>query len=456
MAGIGFELRKILSRKGYARLLEAYIYAGVISSGPWLISIVGIALIGILSLNLVVPKVFLQQFQVSVTYLFVFSLILSGMFQFSYVRYIADRLFERRTDMVLPTFAATMLVLTCVSLLTGVVVFFGFFPEATLFYRILMISSFVILCNTWIAVIFLTGMKKHREIAWLFLVSYTILTILAVALSSYGSDGLLAGFWVGQVLLLTGVLRLIVINYPSRTLLSADFFRRIGEYRKLVIVGFLFNLGIWIDKIMFWYYQPTSDHLIGLFRFSPIYDFPIAVAYLSIFPGMAAFLLRIETDFVEYYQKFYDAVRDGGTLDHIQAMRNEMVWSIQQGILEIIKIQLLAMLCFFAAGAYVLDLMGIPKLHHPLLYIDLVSVSLHVVMVGLLSVFFYLDAQATVLKLSGLLLVLNALLTAVSMHLGPFYYGYGFAVALLIVSTIGMMDLEKRLDRLEYITFMLR
>lgn len=456
MAGIGFELRKILSKKGYIRLLEAYLYAGVISSGPWLISIVGIALIGILSLGLVVPKVFLQQFQVSVTYLFVFSLILSGVFQFSYVRYIADRLFERRTELVLPTFAATILVLTFASAAIGAIVFFGFFPEASMLYRILMISSFVVLCNTWIAVIFLTGMKKHKEIAWIFLLSYTLLALLSLALSEYGLDGLLGGFWFGQVLLFTGLLRLIVSNYPSRTLFSPDFFRRIGEYRKLVLVGFIFNLGIWIDKIMFWFYVPTSEHLIGLFRFSPIYDFPIAVAYLSIFPGMAAFLLRIETDFVEYYQKFYDAVRDGGTLDHIQEMRNEMVWSIQQGVLEIIKIQLLAMLCFFAAGGYVLDLMGIPRLHHPLLYIDLVSVSLHVVMVGLLSVFFYLDAQTTVLKLSALLLVLNALLTAVSLHLGPFFYGYGFAVALLTVSTIALHDLNRRLDRLEYITFMLR
>jgi uncharacterized membrane protein len=456
MAGIGFELRKILSRRGYTHLLEAYIYAGVISSGPWLISIVGIALIGMLSLNLVVPKVFLQQFQVSVTYLFVFSLIFSGVFQFSYVRYIADRLFERRTDLVLPTFMATLLVLTLISLVVAAVVFFGFFAEMSLVYRVVMTSSFVLLCNIWIAVIFLTGMKKHREIAGLFLLSYVILTILAIALSDYGADGLLIGFWFGQVLLFTGVLRLILICYPSHDVFSTDFFRRLREYRTLVGVGIFFNLGIWVDKIMFWYYPPTSDPLVGLFRFSPIYDFPIAVAYLSIFPGMAAFLLRIETDFVEYYQQFYDAVREGGTLDHIQEMRNEMVWSIQQGVLEIIKIQLLAMLCFFAAGGYVLDQMGIPRLHHPLLYIDLVSVALHVVMVSLLSIFFYLDAQRTVLKLSLMLLVLNALLTAISMHLGPFYYGYGFALALLVVSTVGMMDLNKRLDRLEYITFMLR
>jgi uncharacterized membrane protein len=74
----------------------------------------------------------------------------------------------------------------------------------------------------------------------------------------------------------------------------------------------------------------------------------------------------------------------------------------------------------------------------------------------LFSIFFYLDAQNIVLKLSVLLFVLNAVLTAVSLHLGPFYYGYGFAFALLVVSTVAMIDLDHRLDNLEYITFMLR
>lgn len=34
MAGIGFELRKILSRDSYTATLRAYLYAGLISSGP--------------------------------------------------------------------------------------------------------------------------------------------------------------------------------------------------------------------------------------------------------------------------------------------------------------------------------------------------------------------------------------------------------------------------------------
>lgn len=39
MAGIGFELRKILKRDSLLSLMQAYSYAALISSGPWIMSI---------------------------------------------------------------------------------------------------------------------------------------------------------------------------------------------------------------------------------------------------------------------------------------------------------------------------------------------------------------------------------------------------------------------------------
>ena len=45
MAGIGFELRKILSRDTYTATLHAYVYAGLISSGPWVLSIISVSVI---------------------------------------------------------------------------------------------------------------------------------------------------------------------------------------------------------------------------------------------------------------------------------------------------------------------------------------------------------------------------------------------------------------------------
>jgi len=49
MAGIGFEIRRILEKDTLFSLLEAYGFAGLISSGPWVLSILGVMMIGILS-----------------------------------------------------------------------------------------------------------------------------------------------------------------------------------------------------------------------------------------------------------------------------------------------------------------------------------------------------------------------------------------------------------------------
>ncbi|HZX33320.1 MAG TPA: exopolysaccharide Pel transporter PelG, partial [Rhodocyclaceae bacterium] len=67
MAGIGFELRKLLKKDSLLGLLQAYTYAGVIGSGPWVLSILGILLIGLLSSTVVVPSFLVTQFQTSVT-----------------------------------------------------------------------------------------------------------------------------------------------------------------------------------------------------------------------------------------------------------------------------------------------------------------------------------------------------------------------------------------------------
>ena len=98
MAGIGFELRKILKRDNLLSMLQAYTYAAVISSGPWVLSIVGILIIGVLSYTIVVPNFLIVQFQVSITYVIAASLIFTGPFQLAFTRFTADRLFEKQGD----------------------------------------------------------------------------------------------------------------------------------------------------------------------------------------------------------------------------------------------------------------------------------------------------------------------------------------------------------------------
>ena len=52
MAGIGFELRRLKRHDTFLGTLQAYTASGIITSGPWIISIISIAILSVLLQNL--------------------------------------------------------------------------------------------------------------------------------------------------------------------------------------------------------------------------------------------------------------------------------------------------------------------------------------------------------------------------------------------------------------------
>jgi uncharacterized membrane protein len=455
MAGIGFELRKILREETLFGVARAYAYAGLISSGPLILSIFGILLIGVMSLAFVIPKFAIVQFQVSVTYLIALSLILTGPLQLAFTRFISDRLFEKRDDLVLSNYNGVVLVTTLVAGLAASVAMLTGFRGEPLAYRVLMVAGFVVVSNIWIAVIFLSSVKQYRQILYVFTLGYGCTVTFALLLNRHGIVGLLGGFVAGHVVLLGGLSGLIYRGYRGGRLLSFEAFDRRFAYPSLALVGLLFNLGVWIDKFMFWYTPGTSTPVIGPLRASTIYDIPVFIAYVCVMPGMATFLVRIEADFVEYYDAFYEAVRSGATLRHINDMRDMMVGSVRAGLYEIIKIQAIMLLLIVAFGRNLLQALHISTLYMPLLTVDAIAASLQVLLLGLLNVFFYLDARGTVLRLCAAFAFLNGALTWVTLQMSPNAYGYGFAVALLILVVVAVLVLDRKFSRLEYETYML-
>ena len=456
MAGIGFEIKKILRRDSYLAMFSAYAYAGIIGSGPWVLSILGVLIIGLFSLGVVLPHVLITQFQVTITHLIAMSLVLTGFLQLGFTRYIADRLFEKNTDAILPNFIGAIFITTLISGLIGMVLALFAFSEQDAVYRLLLIANFVVLCNIWIATIFLSGMKNYKAILVLYTIGYGFAVVAAILLRSFGLNGLLSGMLLGHFTLMSGMMLLIIRSYPSDHFIEFDFLRKKRMFASLIWTGFFFNLGVWIDKYIFWYTPSTGKSVIGVFHASLIYDLPIFLAYLSIIPGMAVFLVRMETDFVGFYQKFYDAVRDGGTLNYIEEMRDEMVETARQGIFEIIKIQAMAVLIVFVAAPALLKIIGISQYYLSLLYVDVVAAGLQVVFLGIMNVLFYLDKRVIALILTALFAALNLVFSLLSIQLGANWYGYGFAVSLLITVVVGLYWLDRKLAILEYETFMLQ
>ena len=432
------------------------------AQGPWLLSIMTILAIGLLGRGAVVPAA-LTQFQTAVTYLIGASLILTGVLQLSLSRYAADRIFERKHALVLPNLLGALLLTSLAACAIGALITLLAFPPATIApvtaigaLRALLVACFVTLCDTWLVVIVLSSLKRYGQILAAFAAGYGLTLAAALLLRGLGLCGLLLGFLLGQALLLFALLGLVLRAFPAPSLCSLDFLRRGRIYPSLVATGFLYNLAIWADKILFWYNPATSEPVLGPLRGSLIYDLPIFLAYLSIIPGMGVFLVRVETDFAEQYEAFYHAVREGDTLAHIEARKDLMVEAVQRGLYEIFKVQGLTVIVLLLLGESLLAALGISPLYARLFYVDLCGAAVQVLLLAILNVFFYLDQRLIVLFLSALFLALNVALTLLTQRLGPIFYGYGFAVSVTLTSLLGLALLSRKLDRLEYETFMLQ
>lgn len=459
MVDLTFFLRGVRDRNRVDGRLHAYGFASVLAGGAWVLALVGVLLIGALRLPNGLPLALATQFQVCAIYLIAVSLILSGPLQLHVVRFAADRLAEGRGQALLPGLRAVGLVATVMAGVFGLACVLWAFPQQSALYRALMLAGFVLMCHVWIAVTFLSGMKRYRSIACAFVAGYAVAVLAALALRGFGLEGLLGAFVIGELVLL--VVTTVQIHrchgrrhHRSPRLLSFEVFARRHRHPGLMAIGLLYPLGLWADKLLFWYHAGTGQRVIGPLHASALYDIPVFLAYLAVVPAMAAFALRIERDVVAHYDAFADAVRGGGSLQRIEDARNALVRAVRLCLYEIVKLLAIAALLLFALGRPLLALFGLTDLTLPLLHVDVVGAGLYVVLLATLSLYFHLDRRREIWLLGAAFVALNVGLTQLTLTLGPAWYGYGFAFAVLIVVAIALVLLDRRLERLEYETYM--
>jgi uncharacterized membrane protein len=455
MAGIGLELRRMMRKETLGGMAQTYTYAGLIGSGPWVISIIAILLIGLLATATPAQSLVVEQFQVSISYLMAGSLLLTGPLQLVFTRFAADRIYEDRTVAILPNLIGALCVTVLVSTLVGGAVLQLWF-EGPFVYRLCMLASFVILCCIWILQVFASAIDAPCTVVLLFASGYALTVGAALALREYGLEGLLSGFVAGQAFLLFAFLAMIVRQFPAERLIAFSFMRRKLIFPELALIGLFYNLGVWADKIIFWGDALTGEPVVGPLRASPIYDFPIFLAYLSIIPGMAVFFVRMEADVADQCARFYRVVTSGGSYAAIAEAKQELAAAMRRCLLDITGVQAVTTLLLLMFGGELLNLFGMSPLYRPLLSVDLVAVAMQLMLLAILSFFFYLDRRKIALSLCVLFFLANTVFSLMSIHAGPSFYGYGFAAAVLLTAVTGAFQLSSTVDRLEYETFMLQ
>ena len=455
MAGIGFRLRKLLDQESYLATIQAYLYSALISSGPWLITIIVIGILGILQTRAAYPFEDIIVFRLTIIYAYAFSLIVVGLVQMPLTRYLADLLFARDVAMYLPTYIASLLVVGVVQAVTGIVAVV-WFSDWSFDYAFHAVLLYVTVSLIWIAMIFITTVKDFFSVSVAFLSGGVVSLAAGYYLgASRGTEGYMVGYTLGQLCIFLFLTLRIAVEFPSNLGISFDFLRYLKLYPTLVFVGFGYNLAIWIDKFVFWF-GPTGTHVDAFMYSCDVYDVPMFLAYLTIVPAMSLFLIRIETSFYQYYKDFYGAIVGKQSLRVIRRQKEDMVASIRLSIVRLLKIQGSISVFAILAVPYVIDILPINWLHMGILRIGILGAFMHVMMLLLTICLLYFEFRLETLALTILFFALNFLGAYLSIGQGIAFYGYGYLGACFVTLLVGLFILDHKMNNLEYITFVMQ
>ena len=455
MAGIGFELLKLWKQGSYRSLLTAYSFTALMGSGPGLFIILSLGLVCFFSLFATPNSLLAYQFLSVITHLLASSMILSALFQYTFFRFMADKIFSVEFNEVSPNFIGILFVQLCASVFISLILVLCFFSEYSFGLKILLISNFNILCMIWLSIVLLTGLKAYRFIIWGFALGYYLMVVVHFLWARNDMTALLFEFLLAQIVILGFLLYAILDYYPTTECIKFDFLKKDNFYYTLVFSNFFYALGFWIDKFLFWYNSDTGYLIFAPLRLSPLYDLPMFIAYLAIIPATATFLFHIEANFSLIYPQFMETIFQRKSLGEIESVRNELTNAGRDAVFSLFKTQSAMIIIMFLAANFIFAKLHILPIYLNLLFILLVAVGLNVILWGLLNILYYMTQYMHAFIVSVLFALSNFTFTLITLYAGPNYYGYGLGFSALISIACALFFLNQNFKDLEYSTFMM-
>jgi polysaccharide biosynthesis protein PelG len=451
MAGIGFELKRVVEKGGVTSFLKAAFSGIMIVAGPWIISILSIYIISRLLTFL--PGVEQQLFIAVVIYSYSFSLILFGGLHYIFTRLIADLIYVKKPKTASSLLVFFVLIMGTVSAGLGVAAFF--FSGIDTPYPWMLRAAGGLLFGSvncvWIVMLFVSLIKWYGRILLVYLggmgISVAGMFLLA---KPFGIAGAVMGIAVGHFIIFMVLLIFCLHDYPAGKFGQGK--EQIGPYFKkhklLFLTGQMYNMGIWGDKILFWFLAGSS---IGntLFYLFPSYDIAVYIGTLSMIPGLVFFVIGTEPDIFVYVKKFLLSLNTS-ELQEIQAHKYNMLKWMRIKLLRLTLFGFVIMVCAILFIPSLLNWFGFETTPVKLI-LSFSAVFAHLCFLSYMNILFYLNYYRRTCIAAFLFFSINM---AVSLGLGITgllrFSGAGYlagAVAAGIYSFISLLKEGRKIDR---------
>jgi polysaccharide biosynthesis protein PelG len=451
MAGIGFRLEKILSKNSYVNLLEGYAYAAMVSAGPLLCTIFSIALLSWVA-NDSVSSVDVMIFRTLVVYIYGLSLVTSSPAQMIITRYMADKIFLNDYKALVPAFVG----MTILSMVLHAVIGFvaSLYLDLDFGTEIMAIVLFVNIGIIWIAMIVLSAAKEFHRLFISFLIGASISVLAGRFLcDDYGLMGLISGFTMGQVVLVILLILQIFTEFDYRMRVEWYFIAYFKRFAALGFIATFYNIGVWGDKVVFWFTPETNENVHNFLNASYVYDTPMFLAYLFIVPSLAMFTVRIETSFYVHYQKYFLSILNKHPYFAIEERRKNIVKDLQLSLGRLLVLQGTITMIGLGLSPVIYDYLSMSAVNLGVFQIAILATFLQALLQTLLIITLYFDFRTDALIMSIVFAVTNIVFARLSIYMGFSWYGYGYFGSCLVSLLVGFSIFNYRIKHLLFYTF---
>ena len=449
MAGIGFQLHKLIEDESFLNKAKAYICASIITSGPWILSIICLGLIGFLSGKFITGGKF-SVISITIVYTFAFSLIFTGPVQFILTRYLADKEYLKQKEKMLSALLSALFISLIISLALSIPWYL--FNQGSIQYKLISILLFVVVCAIWTMMDFLSCSKNYTGIINAFLLGSLISLILSPALGKlYELDGSLAGYAIGQLFILIALLYYIIKEFPFTGFYNREFLKYFKLFPFILMTGLFYNLGLWIDKIIGWFL--FGETIFGNFKGFGLYDTPIFIAYLIIIPSLAYFLIQSETRFFLAHKRFFDSISHE-PLHNILKYKDDLIKILKDSLLKLFSIQFISSSAGFILSDFIGMWFGLSSQSISILKILFFAAGAQVLFLYIIIFLMYFDMSQISFYLVFLFFSLNCGLNLLYAYFPFAPFGTGYLISITLTFLIGLGFLLYSVSDIEYSIFM--
>ncbi len=451
MAGIGFVLRKLTARGDLLGLVHGYAHASISSSGGWLFTILTLSIITFFGPRFA-SYADLTAFRLIVVYNFAFSLVFSGPVVLVLTRHLSDQIFARTVAGV-PGMMLGGLVLGIGASAPITVPFYFWYVDLPPLARVAGWLGFALVTAIWVLSVFLSTLKAYAAVTRTFGLGMLVALVGAfLAGPNAGVAGMLLAFDVGLAVIVFALVARIGAEFPFSVERPFAFLAGFRSHPALAASGGVYFAGIWVDKWLMWTAPERQILPAGLVSY-PDYDSALFLAALTIVPSMAVFVVNVETRFFDQYHRFYRAIGSHATLSRIRENQASLLGAVFVGSRQLVLPQMALVLAGLVLAPVIFQWFDIPYGQLAMFRIAMLGALFQLFFMLLTIVLAYLDLARITLGLHTLFLVTNCVGTAVTLHLGFPYYGYGYFVASVVSFLAACWVTFRCLDDLPYHAF---